>query len=74
MKAGPQPPRSRNWRKQFGVIVVCPDGGFSSWYFDSPEDRKVPHDDAERPGGHDWKYRGNALKYQMLFISDHLAR
>lgn len=35
--------------------------------------RKVPHDYAERPGGHDWEYWGNSLKYQMLFISDHLA-
>lgn len=37
-------------------------------------ERDVPHDYSERPGGHDWKYWGNALKYQMLFISDHLAR
>ena len=37
-------------------------------------ERKVPHDYAERPGSHDWKYWGNALKYQMMFISDHLAR
>ena len=35
---------------------------------------KVPHDYAERPGGHTWEYWGNALKYQMLFISNHLAR
>ncbi|KAB2638390.1 MAG: esterase family protein, partial [Verrucomicrobia bacterium] len=24
--------------EEYGVIVVCPDGGFSSWYVDSPED------------------------------------
>ena len=23
---------------QYGIIVVCPDGGTGSWYFDSPED------------------------------------
>ena len=36
--------------------------------------RKVPHDYTERPGSHGWKYWANAIKYQMLFISDHLAR
>jgi S-formylglutathione hydrolase FrmB len=35
--------------------------------------RKVPHDYAERPGGHNWGYWANAIKYQMLFISDHLV-
>lgn len=23
---------------QYNLIIVCPDGGFGSWYFDSPED------------------------------------
>ena len=36
--------------------------------------RNVPHDYAERPGNHSWNYWANAIKYQMLFISDHLAR
>jgi S-formylglutathione hydrolase FrmB len=36
-------------------------------------ERHVPHDYSERPGGHDWHYWANAIKYQMLFISDHLA-
>lgn len=36
--------------------------------------RKVPHDYTERPGGHNWQYWANAIKYQMLFISDHVAR
>ena len=36
--------------------------------------RKVPHDYTERPGKHEWKYWANAIKYQMLFISEHLAR
>ena len=35
---------------------------------------KVPHDYTERPGGHEWKYWANAIKYQMIFVSDHLAR
>lgn len=36
--------------------------------------RKVPHDYTERPGGHNWEYWSNAVKYQMLFISNHLTR
>jgi S-formylglutathione hydrolase FrmB len=36
--------------------------------------RKVPHDYTERPGSHGWEYWANAIKYQMLFISNHLAR
>ena len=36
--------------------------------------RKVPHDYTERPGSHGWEYWANAIKYQMLFMSDHLAR
>lgn len=36
--------------------------------------RQVPHDYTERPGGHNWEYWSNAIKYQMLFISDHLKR
>ena len=36
--------------------------------------RNVPHDCTERPGGHNWEYWSNAIKYQMLFISNHLAR
>ena len=36
--------------------------------------RRVPHDYAERPGGHTGHYAANALKCQMQFISDHLAR
>jgi S-formylglutathione hydrolase FrmB len=29
----------------------------------------VPHDYAERPGGHTWKYWSNAVKYQVLFFA-----
>jgi S-formylglutathione hydrolase FrmB len=36
--------------------------------------RHVPHDYTERPGGHDWAYWSNAVKYQMLFIAEHLKR
>jgi S-formylglutathione hydrolase FrmB len=27
-----------HYADQYNVIIVCPDGGFSSWYFDSPVD------------------------------------
>ena len=36
--------------------------------------RQVAHDYTERPADHDWDYWAVAIKYQMLFISDHLAR
>jgi S-formylglutathione hydrolase FrmB len=36
--------------------------------------RKVPHDYTERPGKHEWAYWSNCIKYQMLFISDHVKR
>ncbi|MBZ4188562.1 alpha/beta hydrolase [Niabella beijingensis] len=31
---------------------------------------KIPHDYIERPGGHDWAYWKNAVKYQLLFFRD----
>jgi S-formylglutathione hydrolase FrmB len=36
--------------------------------------RGVPHDYTERPGGHTPDYWAKALRFQMPFISDHLAR
>lgn len=30
----------RNCADEFGYIIVCPDGNFSSWYIDSPIDNK----------------------------------
>jgi S-formylglutathione hydrolase FrmB len=29
----------------------------------------VPHDYAERPGGHDWSYWSNSIRYQVLFFA-----
>ncbi|WP_322011812.1 alpha/beta hydrolase family protein [Paraburkholderia sp. J12] len=29
----------------------------------------IPHDYAERPGGHTWAYWSNAIRYQVLFFS-----
>jgi S-formylglutathione hydrolase FrmB len=28
----------------YGIIVVCPDGGYSSWYIDSPLDKKFQYE------------------------------
>jgi S-formylglutathione hydrolase FrmB len=36
--------------------------------------RGVPHDYTERPGGHTLDYWAKAIRYQMPFISDYLAR
>jgi S-formylglutathione hydrolase FrmB len=29
---------------QYNIIVVCPDGGYTSWYFDSPIDPKMQYE------------------------------
>lgn len=29
---------------EFNMIIVCPDGGFSSWYFDSPVDSTIRYE------------------------------
>ncbi|WP_322102717.1 alpha/beta hydrolase family protein [Paraburkholderia sp. J41] len=34
----------------------------------------VPHDYAERPGGHDWNYWANSIRYQVLFFSTAFQR
>ncbi len=31
-------PELSNYADQYQTLIVCPDGGFSSWYFDSPMD------------------------------------
>lgn len=36
-------------------------------------DRNIPHDFISRPGSHNWEYWKNAIKYQMLFMSDFFA-
>lgn len=30
-------PKVKEYADHFNIIIVCPDGDFSSWYFDSPE-------------------------------------
>ncbi len=29
---------------QYNIIIVCPDGGFNSWYWDSPVDPKIKYE------------------------------
>jgi len=31
-------PQIKNYASKYQIILVCPDGGYSSWYFDSPID------------------------------------
>jgi S-formylglutathione hydrolase FrmB len=33
-----------NYASQFETIIVCPDGGYSSWYFDSPIDNSSKYE------------------------------
>ena len=35
-------------------------------------EKKIAHDYSERPGGHEWRYWDNAIKYQMLYFSTKL--
>ncbi len=31
-------PQIKNYADEYNMMIVCPDGGYSSWYFDSPLD------------------------------------
>lgn len=37
-------PALKNDVDEFHMIIVCPDGGFSSWYFDSPVDSSMRYE------------------------------
>lgn len=37
-------PELRGYADEFHLIIVCPDGGFSSWYFDSPVDSTIRYE------------------------------
>lgn len=45
---------------EYNVIIVCPDGNFGSWYFDSPVDSA-------------WKYETYVSKELVSYIDDHYA-
>lgn len=37
-------PKIQDYANQFDIIIVCPDGGYTSWYFDSPIDPKMQYE------------------------------
>ena len=37
-------PELKDYADEFQLIIVCPDGGFSSWYFDSPVDSTIRYE------------------------------
>lgn len=39
-----QVPELKDYTDEFQMIVVCPDGGYSSWYFDSPVDSSMRYE------------------------------
>ena len=38
MHHGTSPPSVPSWRTKYEFIILCPDGGSTSWYYDSPID------------------------------------
>src|SRR5690606_6461822 len=37
-------PELKDYADEFGIMIVCPDGHFSSWYFDSPVDSAMRYE------------------------------
>jgi S-formylglutathione hydrolase FrmB len=37
-------PELKNYADEFGVLIVCPDGGTASWYYDSPVNSKMRYE------------------------------
>lgn len=37
-------PQLKDYADEFNLIIVCPDGGYSSWYFDSPIDTTMKYE------------------------------
>ena len=37
-------PELKSYADQYGLIIVCPDGHYSSWYFDSPIDSTMRYE------------------------------
>ena len=52
-------PELKQYADEFQLIIVCPDGGYSSWYFDSPLDSTMKYEtyiSKEVPGYIDENY------------------
>lgn len=37
-------PEIKEYADKYNIIIVCPDGGFTSWYFDSPIDTRIRYE------------------------------
>src|SRR5947207_2265982 len=37
-------PEIKNYADEYNIIIVCPDGDYASWYFDSPVDPKMKYE------------------------------
>lgn len=37
-------PEIKDYADRYQMIIVCPDGGYTSWYFDSPIDKKMQYE------------------------------
>ena len=53
-------PGITNYADQYNLIIVCPDGNFGSWYFDSPVDSS-------------WKYETYIARELVSWIDDHFS-
>lgn len=53
-------PAVKNFSDQYNIIIVCPDGGFASWYFDSPMSKE-------------WQYETYISKELIGYIDSHYA-
>ena len=51
-------PALKNYADTYNLIIVCADGNYSSWYFDSPQDPK-------------WKYETYVSKELVNYIDAH---
>ena len=59
-------PELINYSDEYQMIIVCPDGAYASWYFDSPVDNKMKYETyigLEVPHYIDSAYRTIADKY-----------
>jgi S-formylglutathione hydrolase FrmB len=58
-------PSIKAYADQYNLIIVCPDGGYTSWYFDSPIDKQMQYETyiyKELVGTIDQKYNTLAQK------------
>jgi len=58
-------PSIKEYVDKYNIIIVCPDGGATSWYFDSPIDKKMKYEtyvSKELISTIDKKYNTSALK------------